>query len=442
MSERSTGAAASLVLYDDHVARRFEPFALTRPIASLLAGTAEGWTRWQTALQMPAAGVIAAPHLAEFDEAPGCVSGVLPRGTVVANSRFAPAYEVLRWRGAPMDATGTERSESADAADSWWAGGRIAAVRLDRDVPVAELEDGSLVLEALLNAAGPRAELVGWWHDEVWDFIRYLPAAIADDIDRMRMLPLLRSRIDAWEVPAQATVLGAHAVIVHGDTPGAGHPPAAVIEPHVLLDATAGPIYVAYGAHVRAFTRLNGPCYIGPHTTVAGGEISNSSVGPRCKVRGEISSSLFLGYSNKGHEGFVGHSYIGRWVNLGAGTTTSNLKNTYGSVSLWTPDGIRATDMQFLGTLFGDHAKTGIGTMLTTGTVLGAGANVFGARMPPKVVPPFAWGSSEPYEVYHLDKFIENAERMMHRRDVAVTGRMRRQLSASHSVRWTADPSR
>ena len=167
-------------------------------------------------------------------------------------------------------------------------------------------------------------------------------------------------------------MLGTHAVIIQGEAPAHRQPPAAVIEPHVVFDATAGPIYVAYGAHIRAFTRLNGPCYIGPHTTVAGGEISNCSIGPKCKVRGEISSSIFLGYANKGHDGFVGHSYLGRWVNLGAGTTTSNLKNTYGSVALWTPDGVRSTGLQFLGTLFGDHVKTGIGTMLTTGNGSGS----------------------------------------------------------------------
>ena len=100
---------------------------------------------------------------------------------------------------------------------------------------------------------------------------------------------------------------------------------------------------------------------------------------------------MFVGHANKGHDGFVGHSVLGRWVNLGAGTTTSNLKNTYGTVALWTPGGVADTGLQFLGTLFGDHVKTGIGLRLTTGCVLGAGANVVD-RMPPKAVAPFAWG--------------------------------------------------
>jgi hypothetical protein len=154
-----------------------------------------------------------------------------------------------------------------------------------------------------------------------------------------------------------------------------------------------------------------------------------------------MSNSIMIGHANKGHDGFVGHSYLGRWVNLGAGTITSNLKNTYGPVSLWTPHGMRDTGMQFLGTMFGDHAKTGIGTSLTTGTVLGAGANVFGAQSPPKAVPPFAWGTAPPYAVYRLDKFLQVAERVMARRHVTLTERARLQLAASHDARWTVEQS-
>jgi len=130
---------------------------------------------------------------------------------------------------------------------------------------------------------------------------------------------------------------------------------------------------------------------------------------------------------------------IGRWVNLGAGTITSNLKNTYGPVHLWTPDGTRDTGMQFLGTLFGDHAKTGIGVRLTTGCVLGAGANVFGSVIPPKAVAPFSWGEAGSFEPYHLDKFLEAAERMMARRDVALEDGMRTQLQLAFERRWTVE---
>ena len=105
-----------------------------------------------------------------------------------------------------------------------------------------------------------------------------------------------------------------------------------------MFDVTAGPILVRRGAIVQAFTRVVGPCAIGDGSVVAGDRIAASSIGERCKVHGELSVSIVMGYTNKSHDGFVGHSYLGRWVNLGAGTITSNLKNTYGPVQLWTPD--------------------------------------------------------------------------------------------------------
>ena len=132
-----------------------------------------------------------------------------------------------------------------------------------------------------------------------------------------------------------------------------------------------------------------------------------------------MQSTTFLGYANKGHEGFVGHSVVGRWVNLGAGTTTSNLKNTYGSVRLDVNGARVETERQFLGTLFGDHAKTAIGSMLGTGTVVGAGANVFGDTRPPKYVPAFAWGFNS--AVMDKEGFLRIAERVMPRRDVTVS---------------------
>jgi hypothetical protein len=167
-----------------------------------------------------------------------------------------------------------------------------------------------------------------------------------------------------------------------------------------------------------------------------GGDITGCSIGDVCKVRGELSSSVVLGHSNKGHDGFVGHSYLGRWVNLGASTVTSNLKNTYGTVALWTPSGVRDTGMQFLGTMFGDHVKTGIGLRLTTGCVLGAGANVFD-QMPPKAVAPFSWGGKPPYDTYQADKFVETAARAMARRHVELSDRARRHLMSVYAGRWT-----
>jgi len=288
---------------------------------------------------------------------------------------------------------------------------------------------------------GAIGEVKGWWLENVWDFIRFLPDMLASDIAMAAQQPDVVAAAARYSLPAHVTVIGKHPVVILASESlsAPGTPSAETqIEPHVVLDATAGPILIRQRAHIHAFTRINGPCYIGADVNVMGGDISGSSIGDVCRVRGELSNSIFAGYANKGHDGFVGHSYIGRWVNLGAGTITSNLKNTYGTVTLWTPAGMRDTGMQFLGTLFGDHVKTGIGLRLTTGTVLGAGANVYGT-MPPKVVAPFSWGDAAPYTVYQADKFLETAGRMMSRRHVELTERASRHLSSVHAGRWTVD---
>src|SRR6185437_10317295 len=126
----------------------------------------------------------------------------------------------------------------------------------------------------------------------------------------------------------------------------------AQIGPQVVFDATNGPILIRAGAVIAPFTLLVGPISVGRETQVLGDRVSTSSIGERCKIRGEFSNNIVLGHSNKGHAGFVGHCYLGRWVNLGSLTTTSNLKNTYGPVQLWTPSGVRSTGQQFLGTIF------------------------------------------------------------------------------------------
>jgi UDP-N-acetylglucosamine diphosphorylase / glucose-1-phosphate thymidylyltransferase / UDP-N-acetylgalactosamine diphosphorylase / glucosamine-1-phosphate N-acetyltransferase / galactosamine-1-phosphate N-acetyltransferase len=428
--------ALPLVLYDDAIARAFEPFALTRPIATLVSGVASISQRWSMALQVRCGGCIAAPHLADFDEDPGAVSGTLPAGTIVANARFAPALEMIGER--PGSVRGTSQDMQAGA---WVNAGRVAAVRLRKALAVDEFTSGTLTLESLARGESHVAKIDGWWHDEVWDFIKHLPDALADDITRMEKLPAYRNQFGAWTAPSHVTIIGDHPVLVWANNPGSGDAPPAMIEPQVVLDATAGPILIESGVHIRSFTRITGPCRIGRGSTILSGDVTGCSIGPVSKIRGEIAGCIVLGFSNKGHEGFVGHSYLGRWVNLGAGTTTSNLKNTYGKVSLWTPVGVRDTGMQFLGTLFGDHVKTGIGTLLTTGTVLGAAANIYGSSMPPKVVAPFAWGEGEPYDTYRLDKFLSSTAAMMQRRHVTLSDRAKRQLSASFAGRWsTSEP--
>lgn len=432
----------AIYFYDDASARRFEPFALTRPACALVAGVATIAERWVTALQLPAEAFVGAPHLADFEEpgpnAIGAADRDVPAGAVLANARFAPALRAAPFELARADPI-ARASDAPPTTDVWIARGRVAAVRLAEPMPLARLRDGVVALDDIA-AAGERVEEIGgWWIDDVWQLVATLPAMLAEDIPYLHRAPLGPVAASAGP-PEHSVVLGEHPVLVARDVVVSGTTiqRGATIEPSVVFDASAGPIYVGAGSHVHAFTRITGPCYVGRRVTVLGGDVTGCSIGDVCKLRGEVSHTIFAGWSNKGHDGFVGHSYLGRWVNLGAGTITSNLKSTYGTVALWTPDGVRDTGLQFLGTLFGDHAKTGIGLRLTTGTVLGAAANVYDA-MPPKAVAPFSWGGTAPYSTYRLDKFIEVAERVMARRQVTLTARGRRQLEAAYAARWSAE---
>jgi UDP-N-acetylglucosamine diphosphorylase/glucosamine-1-phosphate N-acetyltransferase len=398
---------SAVYLYDDTIARGFEPFALTRPAGEMRAGALLVRDRWARALGGTAAGQVSAAHLDGFDEpaaAPVLTAGEIPAGSWVVNARFAPTLSPAP-KGAALRAAG-----------------EIAAVRLAKPLDVGRLREGRLSLGELADGADV-AELGGWWINEVWDYVGYLVPMLDSD------LPILGAAMPR-ALPFGCYQVGTHPVFIEKG---------AVVEPGVNFDVSAGPVLVRAGAHILSFTRVVGPLYIGPGSTVTADRIAASSIGGVCKVHGEVSNTIFIGHANKGHDGFVGHSILGRWVNLGAGTITSNLKNTYGTVQLWTPSGVRETGLQFLGTLFGDHAKTGIGLRLTTGSVLGAGANVFGSVMPPKAVAPFAWGETGAFKVYRADKFVEVAERMMARRHVTLSEAGKRQLLASYAARWSAD---
>ena len=389
-------------LYDDAVARGFDPLALTRPVSELRAGAELIRKRWERAFGLEATGFIGAPHLATFEEigAPPAVcsdSDVVP-GTIVANSRF-----VAELKGGKID----------PKTKVWKNGGKVVAVRINSSHHASRFGEGQLSLEELAQERAKAAEVPGRWIENVWDFIGTLVEQLQEDI------PTLGIGLKV-AAPRDCIVIGEHQLFCEAG---------AKIEPQVVFDVTHGPILVRRGAEIPAFTRITGPCFIGEKCVIVGDRISSSSLGEVSKVRGEVSNTIVLGHSNKSHSGFLGHSYLGRWVNLGAGTTTSNLKNTYGMVQLQTAGRLRDTGEQFLGTFFGDYSKTGIGMMLTTGTVIGAGANVFGTGMPPKSVPPFAWGDGERFEI---EKFLEVAARMMGRRHVELGERAREMLRAAY----------
>ncbi len=191
----------------------------------------------------------------------------------------------------------------------------------------------------------------------------------------------------------------------------------AKVGPLAVLDATAGPIYVAHGAIVAPHTVVNGPCVIGGGTQLLGGFVSGSTFGPECRVAGEVEASVWQGYGNKRHHGFLGHSLVGEWVNLGALTTTSDLKNNYGHVRVRVDREDMDSGSSKVGSLIGSHVKTGIGTLLPTGASVGTGANLFGGgRFAPKYVPAFAWWDGERTVDHELTKFHATARIALSRR--------------------------
>jgi len=214
-----------------------------------------------------------------------------------------------------------------------------------------------------------------------------------------------------------------------------------------------GPIYIGNKVHIKPPSIIEGPCFIGDRTLIDGAKIRpGTTIGKGCRIGGEVEASIFSDYSNKHHEGFVGHSFIGEWVNLGAGTTTSDLKNTYGTIKVHSPQSTvhspqsiihsKQIDTRLLklGSFIGDHAKIGIGTLLNAGCVIGCFANIYGGSMMPEYIPSFTWGTHEELTEYNFEKALEVAKKVMARRKVKLTKEDEQRIRSAFEI--TQDSSR
>jgi len=196
--------------------------------------------------------------------------------------------------------------------------------------------------------------------------------------------------------------------------------------PLCSLNAENGPIYIGKNAEIMEGSMIRGPFALCDNATVklATKIYGPTTIGPYSKVGGEVNNSVLFGYSNKGHDGFLGNSVLGEWCNLGADTNNSNLKNNYAEVRLWDyqTERFAKTGLQFCGLMMGDHSKCGINTMFNTGTVVGVSANIFGSGFPRNFIPSFSWGGSNGFVTYKTDKAFEVAEVVMARRNEPFTG--------------------
>jgi UDP-N-acetylglucosamine diphosphorylase / glucose-1-phosphate thymidylyltransferase / UDP-N-acetylgalactosamine diphosphorylase / glucosamine-1-phosphate N-acetyltransferase / galactosamine-1-phosphate N-acetyltransferase len=247
-----------------------------------------------------------------------------------------------------------------------------------------------------------------------WDLIQKNGAQIIKDFESITKKAGRMPRHIRGKIHSGVQVVGKKNIIIeHG----------AVIKPGTVLDAEDGPLYIGKDVKIFPQSAIIGPaCILDGSSIKVGAQIyENTTIGPGCKVGGEVEASIIHSYSNKQHAGFLGHSYLGSWVNLGAGTNTSDLKNNYGSVKVQIGTELIDTGLTFAGLIMGDHSKCAIGTVFNTGTVVGVSCNIFGTGFPPKNIPSFTWcGTQKPYTVYDVEKAIQLARIVMKRRNIGL----------------------
>lgn len=365
--------------------RQLLPFTFTRPVAGIRVGIltiAEKWELWmETAPSY---------HAEEYlqDKFPITMG----EDNMVINGALCPDDEVY---GALL---------SLSSGASLWAGNEFLAMRGDAQMVEAYLNGNHIPHEKIDLATEP--VLIRY----PWDIFQQNGAQIRKDFTKI-------SKARRTE-----RITDRHTVIYNEVDIFVG---ANVKVRAAVLNAEDGPIYIGDGAEIQEGSVIRGPFALGEGSVVnMGSKVRpDTTVGPYSKVGGELNNAVIFGYSNKGHEGFLGNSVIGEWCNLGADTNTSNLKNNYGEVKVYSHEEGKmvGTGLQFCGLLMGDHSKCGINTMFNTGTVVGVSANIYGGDFPPKFIPSFSWGGAGGFEEFQLDKVYEVADRVMSRRMVELT---------------------
>ncbi len=373
-----------VLLFDDSAIRpHLLPLTFTRPVAALRCGILTIAEKWQRRLGSASLGYLTQPYLqAKFPA--GDVAGP----ALVVNGAVCPDDLLVR------------QVQALAPGQGLYSEGLLVAAHLADASQVAELiQDG---LQSQVEAAEPVTVITRPWQL----FLR-------NGVEIRRDFALLTAGRTSQPVgDAHTRVYAPENIFIEEG----------VKIRAAILNAEAGPIYLGKNAEVQEGAILKGPL------ALCEGAVANASVrlrgdntiGPYCKVGGEIGNSILMGYSNKGHDGYLGNSVIGEWCNLGADTNTSNLKNNYAPVKVWSHATHRFVDtgQTFCGLLMGDHSKAGINTMFNTGTVVGVGANVFGAGFPRQFIPSFSWGGAAGFETFRLPKFAEVAERVMGRRQL------------------------
>jgi UDP-N-acetylglucosamine diphosphorylase/glucosamine-1-phosphate N-acetyltransferase len=387
-----------LTLFETPHWQDLKPFTWTRPIWALRCGARTILERAETVCGRPALRIERSEVLA-----------TMPLPLPPAPWRPAPTLFLdARWLAAPGEWLETLAEECGDRIledrEGRIIGALIAAPR--EDAAGVLLRGGGVEVLASANARRLAVES-GRWIDRPWSAMSAVAAEVRRDFE-----------LGGWESGSVAPDLGP-GTHVAGDAIVwmAG----ARTQGGAFLDSRSGPIIVAAGAVIGAGSVINGPAYIGPSTQLFAARIDGGvAFGPVCRLGGEIQSSIVQGYSNKYHDGFLGHAHLGSWVNLGANTTNSDLKNTYGKIQIDCGAGRLATGSSKIGALIGDHVKTAIGTLLYTGTVVDVGATLFAGAPASGYVPAFVWATERPVAVT-MRRFLEVATTVLGRRGLELS---------------------
>ena len=390
-----------IAFYEDATAEQFSPIALLRPVFELVCGRFSVRERILKRLRVTEWGVFLRPHLEESyrESHPEAhvndLSWLREASTLFINGRWLPTQDDLN---------------NLDHDKSGMIGDTLASFTLDPpDVPLLKEETWDAFLLKVI-ATKTSKQRKGILVDYPWDLINHNATQLSIDFDLCRFAPR------EWEPGPQVAVIGRREDIFVD--------PTARIDPFVVLDARNGPITVDADAQIQSFTRLEGPCHIGRDSQLFRANVRGATtIGPACRVGGEVEASVLHGYVNKYHDGFLGHSYLCPWVNLGALTTNSDLKNDYSNVRIPLAGEMIDSGQSKVGCFIGDHTKTAIGSLFNTGSSIGVMCMILpNGELLPKHIPSFSrFVNGEFSEGFDIAQTLQAARIAMNRRNCELT---------------------
>ena len=394
----------NLCIYEDAYSADMHPLTYTRPVFDLRCGVLHLHEKIKISVLHEKCTYATRTFLQDYLQDNNFqmqINSLDPEDTLFVNSRVLP--DALFQDSLPKDA---QASEQFFVQNQQILAAFIPAQRMET---VAEcIEDGIIRWENFPSDV--KRVAVEWATVRYpWDLINLNAEEIAADIQRLELQPNFNPDHFPYTFAKNKSevYLGQRVQL----------------KPGVVLDAESGPIFLDDDVIVKPNAVITGPCYIGKKSEISAGSniTGKCSFGPVCKVGGEVGQTIIQGYTNKKHDGFLGGAYLGEWVNIGAGTNNSDLKNNYSTVKVQINGTPIDTQSQFVGCMIGDHTKIGIGSTINTGTVIGTGCNIFGSGFPRKYVPAFSWGNGSHLDEHRLDKMLETARTAMERRNVPLT---------------------